>query len=112
MIRASRTPSCSGAQRTCSSATSGCCRCKKRTRTTFVAVEGRTRVLHLTGRHDAIASHHRHSDRPASELIVRPPEGFGVAKARLFPIQGYDYEAGVCADGRQVIMGLLCPELV
>jgi hypothetical protein len=35
-------------------------------------------------------------------------------KARLFPIQnhGYDFFTGVCPDGRQVVMGLLCPELV
>ena len=35
-------------------------------------------------------------------------------KHRLFPIQnhGYDFFTGVCADGRQVVMGLLCPELV
>jgi hypothetical protein len=33
---------------------------------------------------------------------------------RLFPIQsqGYDFFTGICADGRQVVMGLLCPELV
>jgi hypothetical protein len=33
------------------------------------------------------------------------------AKARLFPIQSHedDFFAGVCADGRQVVMGLLCP---
>jgi hypothetical protein len=35
-----------------------------------------------------------------------------MAKERLFPIQGCDYETGVCADGRQVIMGLLCPDVV
>ncbi len=35
-----------------------------------------------------------------------------MADERLFPIQAYDYETGVCADGRQVVMGLLCPELV
>ncbi|MFO0964158.1 MAG: hypothetical protein U0793_01040 [Gemmataceae bacterium] len=33
---------------------------------------------------------------------------------RLFPIQGYgdEFSTGVCADGRQVVMGLLCPHLV
>jgi hypothetical protein len=33
---------------------------------------------------------------------------------RLFPLQGYgdDFVTGVCADGRQVVMGLLCPYLV
>jgi hypothetical protein len=31
---------------------------------------------------------------------------------RLFPIQEHDYSTGVCADGRQVVMGLLCPNLV
>lgn len=36
----------------------------------------------------------------------------GGGTTRLFPIQGYDYETGVCADGRQVILGLLCPSLV
>ena len=35
-----------------------------------------------------------------------------MAKARLFAIQGYDYDTGVCADGRQAILGLLCPVLV
>jgi hypothetical protein len=29
----------------------------------------------------------------------------------LYPIQEYDYEVGICADGRQVVMGLLCPYL-
>lgn len=33
-------------------------------------------------------------------------------KARLFPIQAYDYQTGLCADGRQVVMGLLYPYLV
>lgn len=33
---------------------------------------------------------------------------------RLFPIQndGHDFFTGVCSDGRQVVMGLLCPALV
>jgi hypothetical protein len=31
---------------------------------------------------------------------------------QLFPIQPYDFETGTCADGRQVVMGLLCPHLV
>jgi hypothetical protein len=37
-----------------------------------------------------------------------------VADERLFPIQdhGYDFFTGVCADGHQVVMGLLCPEIV
>jgi hypothetical protein len=35
-------------------------------------------------------------------------------EARVYPIQndGYDFFTGVCSDGRQVVMGLLCPELV
>src|SRR5262249_24918462 len=30
------------------------------------------------------------------------------------PIQGYgdDYVTGICSDGRQVVMGLLCPQVV
>jgi len=31
---------------------------------------------------------------------------------RLFPIQAYDYKTGICSDGRQVVIGLLCPHLV
>ncbi|HEY7155408.1 MAG TPA: hypothetical protein VH575_15710 [Gemmataceae bacterium] len=31
---------------------------------------------------------------------------------RLFPIRKYDYATGLCDDGRQVVMGLLCPHLV
>jgi len=33
---------------------------------------------------------------------------------RLFPIQGYcdEFVTGTCANGRQVVMGLLCPHLV
>jgi len=34
------------------------------------------------------------------------------ARLALFPVQAYDYHTGVCADGRQVVMGLLCPALV
>jgi len=39
---------------------------------------------------------------------MHKPEG------RLFPIQNdaCDFFTGVCADGRQVVMGLLCPQLV
>jgi hypothetical protein len=33
---------------------------------------------------------------------------------RLFTVNGYgdDFFTGVCSDGRQVVMGLLCPEVV
>jgi hypothetical protein len=36
------------------------------------------------------------------------------AENRLFPITSYgdDFVTGVCADGRQVVMGLLCPHVV
>src|SRR5690349_1027952 len=35
-------------------------------------------------------------------------------RSRLFAIknEGHDFFTGRCADGRQVVMGLLCPELV
>jgi hypothetical protein len=48
---------------------------------------------------------------PLLSGVVRPG-GRAVADERLFPIQAYDYETGVCTDGQQVVMGLLCPELV
>jgi hypothetical protein len=37
-----------------------------------------------------------------------------VAKNRLYKIQnhGEDFFTGVCSDGRQVVMGLLCPHVV
>jgi len=37
-----------------------------------------------------------------------------VADERLYPIRdhGGDFFTGVCGDGRQVVMGLLCPEVV
>src|SRR4051794_1316900 len=33
---------------------------------------------------------------------------------RLFPIRSYgrDFFTGICADGRQVVIGLICPEIV
>jgi hypothetical protein len=31
---------------------------------------------------------------------------------RIFPIASYDYFTGVTKNGQQVLMGLLCPELV
>jgi hypothetical protein len=35
-----------------------------------------------------------------------------MSTGRLFPIKSYDYLTGVCGDGRQVVMGLLCPHVV
>jgi hypothetical protein len=37
-----------------------------------------------------------------------------IPENRLYPIQnqGYDFFTGVCDDGRQVVMGLLCPHVV
>lgn len=43
--------------------------------------------------------------KPASKNYKAP-------KDLLYPLQSYDYETGMCADGRQVVMGLLCPNLV
>jgi hypothetical protein len=31
---------------------------------------------------------------------------------RFYPIKPGDFDTGLCADGRQVVMGLLCPHLV
>jgi hypothetical protein len=37
-----------------------------------------------------------------------------VSEDKRYPIRGYvgDFQTGIAADGRQVVMGLLCPELV
>jgi hypothetical protein len=35
-----------------------------------------------------------------------------MSNERLFTIQPGDFDTGVCSDGRQVVMGLLCPHLV